>query len=75
MDLRTWLPLVVTVFVGLVVLRMVIGALRKSAKLMMWLVVAAAVFGLGYVWYHEQDPSSRPELPVLNIPSVEPSAP
>ena len=75
MDLHSSLPIVVAVLVAFVVLRVVIGALRMSAKLMTWGVLAAAVFGLGYLWYQNQDPSNLPELPVLNIPAAERPAP
>ncbi len=75
MDFRSLLPIVVAVLVGLVVLRVVITAVRMSAKFMMWGVLAAAVFGLGYLWYQNQDPLHPGQLPILNIPAVERPAP
>ena len=75
MDSRSLLPMVVAVLVGLVVLRVVIAAVRMSAKLMIWSVLVAAVFGLGYLWYQNQAPTNSRELPVLNIPVVERLAP
>ncbi len=75
MDLRTLLPIIVTVLVGLVVLRMVIGAIRVSAKLMTWAVLGAAMFGLAYLWYQDQNPADRPDLPMLSIPAQHLPAP
>ena len=45
MELRALLPIVVAVIVAFVLLRLVMGAIKTSAKLMVWAVVAAAVFG------------------------------
>ena len=71
MDVRSLLPIIVAVLVGLVVLRVAIAAVRMSAKLMMWGALTAAVFGLGYLWYQNRDHLNPGELPILNIPAVE----
>ena len=75
MELQSLLPIVVAVLAGFVVLRLLIGAIRMSAKLMVWGVLAAAVFGLGYLWYQNQDPENPIELPALNIPAPQQPAP
>jgi uncharacterized membrane protein YccC len=70
MELRSMLPLVVAALVVFVLVRLVLGAIKSSAKLMVWAIVAAAVFGLAYLWY--QGPSATGEsLPTLSIPAVE----
>lgn len=71
MDVRSLLPLIIVALVGFVVLRMVINAIKTSAKLMFFTIVAVAVLGAGFLWYQNQtDPAgTQPNLPTLNIPS------
>ena len=73
MELRGLLPLVVALIVGFVLLRLVLGAIKTSAKLMVWAVVAAALFGLGYLWMENQGMEGGGSLPSLSIPSYEDS--
>ena len=68
MELGSLLPIVMAAIVGLIVLRMVIGAIKTSAKLMVWTIVAAAAVGLGYLWYEGQATEGQ-SIPTLNIPS------
>ena len=63
------LPWIIVAVVLLVVFRMVVGAVKTSAKMMMWLVIAIAL-GAGFLWYQQNGSgSTTPNLPSLSIPS------
>ena len=63
------LPLIIVALVAFVLLRMILGAIKASAKLMMWTIVAVVALGAGFLWYQGQLDGDRPSLPTLNIPS------
>ena len=64
MDIATLLPWIVIAIVVLVGLRMVIGAVKSSAKMMLWLVVLLAG-GFGWLWWQGQiNPTDQPANPV-----------
>ena len=63
------LPWIIVAVVVLVVFRMIIGAVKTSAKMMMWLVIAIAL-GAGFLWYQQNHQgASTPNLPSLSIPA------
>ena len=54
MDLRQWLPIFLMVVVALVILRVLVGLVRASAKFLVYGVLLAAVVGGGFLWYQGQ---------------------
>ena len=66
MELRQLLPLGILAVVALLVLRFVIGAIKFSAKFLVWGVFVAGVLGIAYLWY-QGNPSVGP--PPLSIPA------
>lgn len=66
MELRQLLPLLILAVVALLVMRLVIGAIKLSAKYLVWGVVIAGVVGIAYLWY-QGNPSLGP--PPLSIPA------
>ena len=67
MDLRQVLPLVLAAAAALIVLRVLMGLVRASAKFLVWGVLLAAVVGGGFLWYQGQR-TTRLEPPTLQIP-------
>jgi len=50
MNISQILPWLVIAIVAFVVLRMVVGAIKTSAKMMLWMVVLLAA-GFGWLWW------------------------
>ena len=69
MDPASLIVTVLVIVVALMVLRFVIGAIKASAKLLLWGVVIVVVLGAGYLWYQGQGPGQA-ELPSLSIPGA-----
>lgn len=61
MSILAWIVVAVVAFI---VFRMVIGAIKATATIIFWLVIAAALGG-GYLWYQNGMPG------IENLPSVE----
>lgn len=68
MDIAAFAPFVVLAIVVFFVLRIVAGAIKTSAKLMLWMIVTVAVLGAGLLWYQSQDSANDAPLPTLSIP-------
>lgn len=62
------LPWIIVALVAFVLLRMVLGAIKTSAKLMMWAVIAIVALGAGFLWYQGQLDGTQQGLPSLSIP-------
>ena len=73
MEIRGLLPIIIAAIMAFVVLRMVLSAIKTSAKLMMWGVVAVITLGGGFLWFQNQQGARHPELPTLSIPSRQPA--
>ena len=71
MDLTTLLPYVVVAVVAFVALRVVVGVIKTSAKLMVWVAIAAIAVGGGWFWLQSQSDVERPRIPTLSIPGQE----
>ena len=71
MDLTTLLPFVIVALVAFVALRVIVGAIKTSAKMMVWLLIAAVTLGGGLYWYQNQTGAERPNIPTLSIPGQE----
>lgn len=68
MDMNSFVPWVIVALVAFVVLRMVLGAIKTSAKLMMWAVVALIALG-GFLWFQQNSGQlDGQQLPSLSIP-------
>lgn len=67
MEIGVLLPWIVIALVAFVVLRIVLGAIKSSAKLMLWIVIAIVGLGGGFLWLQNQPEAARPALPTLNI--------
>ena len=72
MEISSLLPFILIALVAFVVLKMIVGAIKSSAKLMLWATVAVVAFGACFLWYQSQTGASS-SLPTLSIPSA-PSA-
>ena len=62
MSILAWIVVAIVIFI---VFRMVIGAVKTTATIIMWLVIAAALGG-GYLWYQSGMPGSENLPPVMN---------
>ena len=62
MSILAWIVVAIVIFI---VFRMVIGAVKTTATIIMWLVIAAALGG-GYLWYQNGMPGSENLPPVMN---------
>ena len=74
MEFRSLLPIIIAALVAFVVLRMVLSAIKTSAKWMMWGVIAVITLGGGFLWYQNQSGDHGLDLPALSIPSAQPTA-
>ncbi len=69
MDFRNLLPLVIVALVAFVVFRMALNAIKTSAKLLVWLVLAIVAAGAGFLWLQNQPGAESQNIPVLRIPA------
>lgn len=70
MDIRQLLPFIIVALVALVVLRTVIGAIKTSAKLLVWTIVTVAALAAGVLWFNNQNTDgTQHTLPSLSIPT------
>ena len=53
MNIAVVLPWIVIAIVAFIVLRMVVGAIKTSAKMMLWMVVLLAA-GFGWLWWQSE---------------------
>ncbi len=68
MAINSILPWIVIAVVALVVLRVVVGIAKTSAKMLLWLVIAAAA-ALGWMWW-QANSQSEARLPTEAIQFV-----
>ncbi len=54
MAISSLLPWIVIAVVALLVLRAVVGVVKTSAKMLLWLVIAAAA-ALGWLWWQANE--------------------
>lgn len=69
MDIRQLLPFIIVALVALVVLRTVIGAIKTSAKLMVWTIITVAALAGAVLWFNQNTDGNQRTLPSLSIPT------
>ncbi len=66
MNIAVVLPWIVIAIVAFVVLRMVVGAIKTSAKMMLWMAVLLAA-GFGWLWW-QSNQNGATNLPGTTFP-------